>query len=192
MDLSKLPKMGSTPPPAPPAEPVRTGPETSHEPAPVDAMALGWVWITIILGLLFIFFGMNFAKWSVANLAGKPFPTGVEWAAGEKRGQQVEYWELQGHTALAEMGQFILGVSLILEAIILAWVLRRWRGWRIALHLAIGIALLATAINAYATIRVMIFGLPPIVSLVALALSGLGVFYLVSLRATGRSDRGIF
>src|SRR5688572_15418860 len=115
MDLSKLPRLSETPPtppgPAdvPPARqdapstpghsaaPPRTPPVIPGEIHPDYTIeyrpAIGAeIWISAVIGLIFIMMGWTFARYLVATATGKPFPTNVTWVEGEKAGTEVSYF----------------------------------------------------------------------------------------------------
>src|SRR5688572_2022973 len=130
MDMSKLPRLSQTskddaPTPvaaegssAAPPLPDRNVPDYQSRERGGDydpGYSVGAeVWISVILGIVFIFMGFNFARYVAATMTGKPFHTGVDWTAGEKAGTEVAYFELQGGTAFTESGIFLFGLALIL------------------------------------------------------------------------------
>jgi hypothetical protein len=131
MDMSKLPRLSQTnkgdapepvagqpavaPPPAPQAD-VRD--YERRDPSDYDpGYSVGAeVWISVILGIVFMFMGFNFARFVGATLTGQPYHTGVNWTAGENEGKEVGYFDLQGGTAYTESGIFLFGLALVLEA----------------------------------------------------------------------------
>src|SRR5688572_1808735 len=123
MDLSKLPKMSQTPP-LPPSEPPQSGdtqrPVPDYQPVTLDAGVGGAVWISIAIGAILMLFGRSFAAYLWAKARGIPHNTGVNWTAGPKAGQVVDYWELQGYTGWTDAGIFIFGLAMVLEGIMLA------------------------------------------------------------------------
>src|SRR5437667_12547487 len=101
MDLSKLPKLSETPKPPqndPPRDPAPSAAERANLDA-VEAGAGAMLWISIILGLLCMAIGRNFASYVIAKISGRGYHTGVNWVAGPQAGSEVGYWDLQGYTA---------------------------------------------------------------------------------------------
>ena len=152
MDLSKLPKLGgresNEQPPAhridiPLAQAGGFSPGSSTAQNASSASP-GWVLISVIVGVIFLFLGQSFARWLVAAASGNPFSTGVMWSIGPKAGQPVDYWELQGATAWTDCGMFLFGVSAIVDAIALL-VLMRARS-AAARTAAVTVGFLATAV----------------------------------------------
>lgn len=186
MDLSKLPKMSQTPAP----------PQENSDASQADAAAardrvMGYaqpslpsspemgaeIWVSLILGIVFLFLGQTFGKWAIAKMSGQPFPTGIVWSPGApKAGQPVEYFELQGGTAWGEMGFFALGAALVIDAGILALVTFGRRGYRL-IYLAIFAAALGALINAVAIVKIMQDGITPLISILALGVGGLMIFW---------------
>src|SRR4051812_12095286 len=121
MDLSKLPKMSQSPPPPSPAQPDPVAARPLQQPSVLDTPgSIGAeVWISLVIGVLCLLLGKNFATWGLTTLSGKPYHTTVNWVAGDKAGQEVSYWELQGYTALSDAAIFTYGIALILEGAML-------------------------------------------------------------------------
>src|SRR5688572_21751848 len=128
MDYSKLPKLSETPKP-PSNEPGQPGQRDENsgavsyeraDLASVEAGAGAMLWVSIILGLLCMWMGVNFAKYLFATLSGRGYHTGAQWTGGPKAGQEVAYWDLQGAVAWTEAGIFLFGLAMVLEGIALA------------------------------------------------------------------------
>src|SRR5688572_21191122 len=185
MDLSKLPKMSQTPNPPdhtpdPQGDPQRPPQRPAdHEPLPMDAGVGGAVWISIALGVVMMLLGRSFVGWALAKLTGRPHSTGVDWMAGPKAGQPVEYWELQGLTAWTDSGLFLFGLAMVLEGLMLA-VLNSSLSHRAKL-LAVGCALFlgvaATGYNLLVVVRLMGIGITPLMSILAVAFGVYMVLY---------------
>ncbi len=159
MDLSKLPKMGNSPPPPqnrdlhPDHSPVSHSipPAAEFSQRPPDREVRGpESFIAIAIGIIFMLIGMRFAKWAIATLSGRTFDTGIIWSSGSPNaGQPVAYWDLQGYVAFTETGVFLFGLAMVVEGIVLAVFLRS-RTWQVpALLATIGLSALATAFNLY-------------------------------------------
>jgi hypothetical protein len=130
------------------------------------------IWLSAIIGFICLMVGLNFAKYSLARLSGKPYHTGVNWVAGPNAGQEVAYPELQGFTMLTDSAYFLFGLALIFEAIMLAVVTRSARWGRALLMLALAVAVIATAYNLFVVVRLFAAGVLPIPSLLAVAFGG--------------------
>jgi hypothetical protein len=186
MDMSKLPRLSQTnkddapepitggPTTAPPAPPVAQGAARERD---ADAYDPGYsvgaeVWISIILGIVFIFMGFNFARYLGATLTGGTFHTNVNWTSGEKEGQEVGYFELQGGTAHTESGLFLFGLALVLEALALLAAHTGVPGRRAFVGFALFITLLATAYNLFVMMKLFGLGITPLISVIAVAIGG--------------------
>lgn len=183
MDLSKLPKLSQSPPPAVQRDPVNADPAQSR-PMPAapayntpsaNAWDLGFeLLMALILGVFFLTIGMRFGSWSIAKLSGRPFNTGVTWgpageAAGKAWDEPVDYFDLQYGTAWNEMGYFVLGIALLLAAAVLALAMWRRRAGGGTFGICMTLALIGTAANLVALVMVMQAGITmPIITLVAL------------------------
>ncbi len=176
MDLSRLPKLSETPKPADNDRPMPEpgvldyrGPGISESRIPISA---GEVWFAMIVGSIFILLSKSFPIWLISRLAGKPFPTGVIWSVGPKAGQPVEYWELQGHTALSDMSIFLFGVAVIIESLMyLVW-LKRPTQLKAVAQVALAVTILATALNLMTSALLSSAGIMPLLSLMAAAFGG--------------------
>lgn len=192
MDFSQLPKMSNTPKsPASPEETRSSQPERVVYVPAEGGMGFGFasVWISLILGLILMMMGANFGRWATAKLAGKPFNTGVEWsaAAGEKAGQMVEYFELQGGTAWSETGLFLMGVALLLDAVLMFLYYRSGRPATAIIWLAVLFTSVAMALNLFVAVRLFSFGMMPLMTMGALLVGGMMLFdHLPMLRSTAR------
>ena len=112
MDLSKLPKLSETPPP--PVTPEKPLPD--HKPIPdygppaPSEMVGAEVWVSAIIGLIFLLLGRRFAIYLLSILSGKAFHTGINWISGAKAGQEVGYRELEGFVFYNESAMFVFGL----------------------------------------------------------------------------------
>ncbi len=171
MDLSKLPKLSQSPAPppadapvAPPAAPIQYG--TSQTASP-GVFAGPEIWIAGFMGIIFMIVGGTFAKYLVAKMSGQTFHTNVTWTTGERADQEVGYWELQGHTALSDSAIFLFGLSMLLEAFVMA---ASAKPFRYKLHLVVLAFVIAAGATIYNLIVVMILfadGITPLYSIVA-------------------------
>jgi hypothetical protein len=191
MDLSKLPKMSETPKPPPPEPPKDDAArDPSRRMDAVDAGAAGMLWFSLIVGALCMMLGRSFALYATAKLRGAEYHTKIEWNTGPKIGQEVAYFELQGGTAWADMGIFLFGLAMILEAISLAIVSSRAGAKQFWVTVSLGVVTLATIINLIAAVKVLEAGMIPTVSGLAVAFGGYMAMYqwkLLRLLSTGRS-----
>lgn len=183
MDFSQLPKMSDTPKPPPKDEdesqPAAPAPQRRTGYPPMDgALGFGFasVWISLVLGLILMMLGANFARWSSATITGKSFPTGVEWSAGEKAGQMVEYFDLQGGTAWSETGLFLMGVALVLDAALMFAFYRRGRPSNLLLFAAILATGLALGLNVLVAIKLLSAGIMPLTTMCAVLVGGMMLF----------------
>lgn len=178
MDLSKLPKMSETAraererQQAAGATPPATGtpPIDDHaRSSATDPIVGAEVWISVALGLLFVWVGWTFPRYLATVARGETFHTNVNWTAGPNAGQEVSYWDLQGYTAWTDAGVFLFGLALLADG----WMLlvaargiqrRVWLVW-----LALGITVLATAFNLVTALLVFSTGTLPLMSLLAVA-----------------------
>jgi len=187
MDVSKLPKLSNT------QEQVRqeqaAGPDMPPEPKPVlppadsrvvpyqsrDAVTAGVgaeVWLSVILGVIFILIGKSFAAYSFAKLTGNPYHTGVNWVAGPNAGQEVAYPDLQGFVMLNDSAMLLFGLTLLLEAAVMGTIVTRFRYKRALVMVALVLAVAATGFNLYAVMRLLSVNITPLVSLLAVGFGG--------------------
>jgi hypothetical protein len=176
MDISKLPKFSESPPP-PPASPSptdETQPAMPMPARPYQQAGLGAdVWVSVIIGLLMIYMGLNFGKFLVAKLSGQPYHTNVNWMEGAQAGKEVSYFELQGFTAWTDMGVFLFGMVLLLEAAAKAAVaIRPGYMSRFILFLAVVLTLATVLLNLFVCYRLMSVQITPIISGLAVAFGG--------------------
>ena len=226
MDVSKLPKLSDSRAAAGAAAPVvaqgtdgdltattAAAEATPAAPVPVEATvryrepttvtvrppALGAdVWISTVLGLLFVFLGMTFAKFVVAKLTHHAFDTGYVWPDDDtsgRAGQPVAYFDLQGYSAWTDMGVFLFGLTLLFEAASkAAVVLRPSTASRGLLGLAILLTLATVALNVVAAGLLLHYGVTPILSGLAVAFGGWILFdewsTLQASRAAARQAAG--
>lgn len=129
------------------------------------------IWIAGFLGVIFMLMGMSFAKWAIATLSGQTYNTGAVWSSGPNAGQPVTYFELQGFTGWTDMGIFLFGLSMVLEAAALCLIL--WRKFRLP---AVWMAMLLTGatfiLNAFVIVKLFGAGVMPILSLLVVAFAG--------------------
>jgi hypothetical protein len=186
MDLSKLPKMSETARAERERNETAGGEQTPAGAQPVvrqatpvaSEMLMGAeVWISGVLGLLFVYFGWPFARWAVTTMRGGTFHTFVNWTVGPKEGQEVSYFELQGYTAWTDMSLLLFGLALLADAVLLlvasgAVGRRGWLVWG-----AVGITAVATACNLVTALLCLSVGIRPLYSLVAVAIGGYMLAY---------------
>ena len=174
MDLSKLPKLSETPPPpAPPVESASNQEELSdHRRVDPSEMIGAEVWLSAIIGLIFLLLGRRFAIYLFSVVSGKAFHTGVNWISGAKAGQEVGYRELEGFVFFNESAMFAFGLALIFEAIVLAVLNLNIPGKRPLIFVALLIAGLATVYNLIVALMLFTTGALPLFSLLAVAFGG--------------------
>jgi hypothetical protein len=139
-----------------------------------DAGVGAEVWLSAIIGAFLILMGKSFGGWLIATLSGRPYSTGVVWGegAGERAGQPVAYWDLEGYTALNDSAIFLFGVAMILEAVVLALIGTRFRHKVGLVSVALLVTLLATAYNLFACVKLLSAGVLPMWSMLAVGFGG--------------------
>ena len=174
MDLSKLPKLSDTPAPATP-----TAQEAAREHVPDDrredkSHSVGAeVWLSAIIGLVFLLLGRRFAQYIASVMSGKTFSTGVDWVLGPKQGTPVSYPELQGYVMYTEASMFFFGLALLFEAAMLAVIHSpRAKFKRPMIMFALLVAFMATALNLIVSLMLFTTGVLPLFSLLAVAFGG--------------------
>jgi hypothetical protein len=187
MDMSKLPRLSQTnkddaPTPAPggtPTPPVpdpdRTVPD--YQPRDRGGYDPGYsvgaeVWISVIFAIVYMFIGFNFARYMAAKVTGGTYHTNVNWTAGEKAGQEVDYYDLQGGTAHSDSAMFLFGLALLLEAIAMLIAHTGAPGKKLFVGFALFVTLLATAYNLFVIVKLFGMGITPLMSVIAVAIGG--------------------
>ncbi|MDQ3440293.1 MAG: hypothetical protein M3478_08075 [Planctomycetota bacterium] len=205
MDMSKLPRLSQTnkddaPAPVPGGTPAPPTPDPNRpvpDFQPRDSGAYdrdrdrggydpGYsvgaeVWISVILGIVFMFMGFNFARYAAAKLTGETYHTNVNWTVGEKAGHEVAYYELQGGTAHTESGLFLFGLALVLEALGLLIAHTGAPGKRFFVGFALFVTLLATGYNLFVVAKLFGMGITPLMSVIAVAIGGYMATYQLRL-----------
>jgi hypothetical protein len=180
MDLSKLPKLSdtrtasdATPVEPRPVQPLPDPAENRRPGIPPPPGIGADVWISTIVGLLFLSMGFTFARFLTAKLGGPPFQTNITWQAGPLTGQEVAYFDLEGHSAWMEMGEFLFGVTLLVEAASKAAIaIRPGTITRGVLMLAMLLTAVTIGLNLYACVLLRRFGMTPLVNGLAVAFGG--------------------
>jgi len=193
MDLSKLPKLSDTPKP-PSNEPEKESVRPDYARADLDAVDAGasaMLWVSMILGLLCMGIGRNFASYTIAKMTGHEYHTNATWAMGPQAGQEVAYWDLQGYAAFTDAGIFLFGLSMVLEGFALAMIRSKLGGKRIAISISLVIVALATLVNLYTATRLLGIGLIPLMSGLAVALGGYMAIYQWKLLRVLTSGRAV-
>ena len=170
MDFSKLPKLSDTPShTANDAQPVVDYSPQLHRPGRFS----GDIWISLIMGIFFIYLGENFGRFAMATIVHQPFHTNVNWTSGPNEGAEVPYLELEGFTAWSEMGMFLFGLTLLFEALAKTLIaIRSSNVSRLALMLAILLTLLAVVLNIIVCCKMFSIGITPLISVLAVAFGG--------------------
>ena len=195
MDMSKLPRLsqtnkddaptavpGGTPAaPAPSAD--RPGDYPPHDRRDSDrgdyrggydpGYSVGAeVWISVIFSIVYMFIGFNFARYVAAKATGGTYHTNVNWTAGEKAGQEVDYYDLQGGTAHSDSAMFLFGLALLLEAIAMLIAHTGAPAKKLFVGFALFVTLLATAYNLFVIVKLFGMGITPLMSVIAVAIGG--------------------
>jgi hypothetical protein len=177
MDLSKLPRLSETDKHAPaPPEPVPPVAE-QYKPAPLDYGSAdlgvsGYVWLSIILGLIFMMMGGTFARFAFAKLTGQDFHTHAVWQTGPKAGQEVAYFELQGYSAYTDTAVFLFGLAMVLEAGMLVLARRNTPTTQAFVAAATGVTAVMTLFNLLVCILLFQSGVMPFISVLAVGFGG--------------------
>jgi len=178
MDLSKLPKMGSsrpdaTDPVAPSAPPIATPVEANTAPVlPIMAGDLaGEAIVAGILGVIFLMLGWTCGSWLLSALQGQTyFVPGVTW----NDGSPVKFWDLEGAGAWLLFGEWVLGVCLLIEALLAVVGIIRKRFGRVMVTVCLLLGVVATLANIAAIAMQIRAGITqPFMSMIALALGAL-------------------
>jgi hypothetical protein len=135
------------------------------------------VWVAAIVGIVVMLMGLNFARWSIATLTGNPYHTNSTWQIGERAGEEVKYWDLQGYAAFQDMSLFLFGLAMMLEAIVLTIVHSRIKAKRPLLAFAIILTLAATIMNLVLSAKLFSIQVTPIMSLLCVGFGGYIVAY---------------
>src|SRR6187551_1738010 len=119
MDMSKLPRLSNTqqnqPPPSSDAaegpaldQPIPSRPEPPYSEQPMtQGMLMGAeVWLTGVLGLVFMLLGRNFGVYLISKLTGRVYHTGVNWTAGPLANTEVAYPDLEGFVMWTDASLF--------------------------------------------------------------------------------------
>jgi hypothetical protein len=186
MDLSKLPKFSQSPPP--PAEekadaateqsampPAAIPVDYGHSPSPGIGAE---VWISVIIGLIFLMIGWNFARYTGCVLTGQVYHTNVNWTAGPKAGSEVKYTELEGSVFWNDSAMFLFGLALVMEAAVLLAVHANARFAKPLIAAGWFLAFFATAYNVVVAAILFQAGVMPLMSLLAVAFGGYMAMYL--------------
>ena len=170
MDMSKLPKMGAS----------STANDAANDDPAAPAIAAGTITtpvsagdllseclIAALIGGIFLMLGQHFGGWL---MHGGHYDTGVIWNDGINVGQPVKYFDLQGGTAWLEMGEFVLGLCLLIEAALTGVGLLTRRFGRAMATTCLLLGAIGAAANILAIVMQIQAGFTqPFMSMVALA-----------------------
>src|SRR5206468_7193644 len=101
------------------------------------------VWISVIIGLIFILIGWNFAKYASCVITGRTYHTTVTWGPGPNEGAEVPYPQLYGNVIWNDSAMFLFGLALLAEAAVLVAVSMNTRFQRPLIVLGFLLAFLA-------------------------------------------------
>jgi hypothetical protein len=190
MDMSKLPNLSNTPQPAENELPRHDPPShrPDYEPQRDNPGMGAEVWLSFVIGTLLMLLGRSFASYLVARVTGQPYHTNTTWQAGPLAGQEVNYWDLMGFTALTDSGLFLFGLAMVLEGVALLFAFSKMRGKVPVVSIALFLACLATAYNFYVAARLLGIGIIPLFSGLAVAFGGYMAIYLWKLLRALRSE----
>lgn len=130
------------------------------------------VWLSAVLGAFLIYNGRSFGGWLIATATGRAYETGVLWKTDDRMDQPVEYWDLQGFTALSDSAIFLFGLAMVLEAVVLALVGTRFRQKSALVTVALLVTVAVTAYNLVVGVKLLAAGVMPLMSLLAVAFGG--------------------
>jgi len=181
MNLDKLPKLSQTP--APPTPAVVDGlPFAAPHVGNARSGFTADVWIGLVIGLIFLVLGSRFGEWVFSKMTGNAHHTKVNWTAGDKAGQEVAYWDLQGFTALSDLSLLLTGVALIAAALAW-WKVGRGKMGQITFAIATLLLIVAGLINMLVVVKL---GMGAIISLLGIAILG---YELIMLAQVARAKR---
>ena len=184
MDVSKLPRLSKTAtpgePPPPSAVPGAVAPETEYRDRDGGSPGIGAeIWLSAILGIVFMMIGMQFARWALTEASGGTYSTELTWGAPvpgqpgqHPEGSPITYWQLPGFTALQDMALFLFGLAMMLEAIVLLAIHNRFLAHRPLVVLALTITITATLLNLILSAKLFAAGIIPLMSMLAVAFGG--------------------
>ncbi|HEX8916848.1 MAG TPA: hypothetical protein VF796_31145 [Humisphaera sp.] len=188
MDFSKLPKLSSSGDRAGASGGIDDEAPRRRSGGPDDeGMPLFDLFLTIGIGLLFLFLSPGYGKYLKAKWAGQPYDTGLVWqegnAAGKPGGSPVAAEEMNepGRTDFLVGGASILGFGwAMLVAGAISGVTKigvlPLRARQAAAGLAFVLVAAATLWSVYAILALMKVGLTPLVSFVAVLLGGMTLY----------------
>ncbi len=178
MDLSKLPKLSVSPAPPPSNVPAANEVTTYPNRAPVNSMDMGIdLILSLIVGLIFVMLGSPFGGWLISSLRGVPYDTGVTWTSGPDAGKTVEFFELQGGSGWLYMGEWVLGICLLIEALLITLAIVRNNWARKLIILAMLLGIIGALANIVAIIQQVRMGFTqPIFSLVGVLIGAMMAF----------------
>jgi hypothetical protein len=137
------------------------------------------VWLSAIVGVVLMLFGMTFAKWALTTMVGGTYSTGLTWGAPvpgqpnqHPEGSPIAYWDLAGFTALQDAALFLFGFAMVLEAVVLLAVHSRLRAKVPLLLVALTVTLTATVLNLVVCAKIVAAGALPLMSLLAVGFGG--------------------
>ncbi len=150
---------------------------------PANPWDLGFdIGIALLLGVIFLFMGMRFGQWSMTRIAGKPFDTTYTWgaagaAAGKAWDAPVEYFDLLSGDAWGEMGFFVVGAALLLEAAILAIAMWRRRAGTGVFGTCMVLGIIGAVANIVAIVMLVRAGITmPLISIIAMFVGGFAAY----------------
>jgi hypothetical protein len=146
------------------------------------------IWISLVVGVICVLMGLRFIRWAIVTTTGGTFSTGVNWVAGPKAGEAVDYWQLDGFAAHTELGFFAMGGVLLLDALLMMSA-RQGR----SPGLLLGVAIICTGAcllyNLGLAIYLITLGVTPLWSLVVVLIAGIVLFtHLETARSMSRED----
>jgi hypothetical protein len=187
MDVSKLPRLSKTSVPGDQPAPAPAASQPTPRVAPdvpdrLDAASIGAeVWVAVIVGLILMLIGGNFARYEVGKWTHHPYHTNFNWTEGPKEGQEVDYPELDGLQMYSDSGLFLFGLALMVVAILQLTLVFRPTLARPATVFSLALVVAAVAYNLFVSFKLYSIQILPILSLLCVAFGGFEAFMLYRL-----------
>ena len=184
MDISKLPRLSKTEGQAPGTgeQPAAETPSPDVPPVPTTRLIVyqepGFgleMWITLILALLFLALGRQFASYAIATAGHQTYHTGVTWQEGANAGQEVPYPQLDASFGLpywSDSGLLFFGLALLVSAASLVVATLHLRGRKLFGWIALVVVVASVLYNLFVSVKLVAANITPLLSLVCVGLGG--------------------
>jgi uncharacterized membrane protein YhaH (DUF805 family) len=134
------------------------------------------MWITVILALIFLALGRQFASYAIATAGHRPFHTQAFWDSGPKAGEEVDYHELAGLAYWSDSAMLFFGIALLVSGASLAVATLRWHGRRLFGWLAMIVIIAAAVYNGFVAVKLVAADITPLLSLLCIGLGGYEIY----------------